>query len=85
MPQCEVMSYHGWQECLRLSGGNWELIATTQVGPRLVIIMHTGHILAEGTLNALQTRAQMEGSTQEEVFLRLTEGAEWATPSTAGI
>jgi len=36
MPQCEVVSYHGWRECLRLSDGDWELIATTQVGPRLL-------------------------------------------------
>ena len=36
MPHCEVMPYHGWQECLRVSDGNWELIATTQVGPRII-------------------------------------------------
>jgi hypothetical protein len=36
MPQCEVTAYHGWQECLRVSDGNWELIATTQVGPRIL-------------------------------------------------
>ncbi|GIV04865.1 MAG: hypothetical protein KatS3mg016_0440 [Fimbriimonadales bacterium] len=36
MPHCEVMPYHGWQECLCVSDGNWELIATTQVGSRLL-------------------------------------------------
>jgi len=36
MPHCEVMPYQGWQECLRVSDGNWELIATTQVGPRII-------------------------------------------------
>jgi ABC-2 type transport system ATP-binding protein len=41
-----------------------------------VIIMHKGQILTEGTLSELQARAQMEGSTLEEVFLRLTEEAE---------
>lgn len=38
-----------------------------------VIIMHKGRLLTEGTLSELQQRAQMEGSTLEEVFLRLTE------------
>jgi len=41
-----------------------------------VIIMHKGRLLAEGTLGELQQRAQMEGSTLEEVFLRLTEESE---------
>ncbi|MCX7992212.1 MAG: ABC transporter ATP-binding protein [Fimbriimonadales bacterium] len=41
-----------------------------------VIIMHKGRLLTEGTLNELQQRAQMEGSTLEEVFLRLTEESE---------
>ncbi|MCS7209456.1 MAG: ABC transporter ATP-binding protein [Fimbriimonadales bacterium] len=41
-----------------------------------VIIMHKGRLLAEGTLHELQQRAQMEGSTLEEVFLHLTEESE---------
>jgi ABC-2 type transport system ATP-binding protein len=41
-----------------------------------VIIMHKGRLLTEGTLSELQQRAQMEGSTLEEVFLRLTEESE---------
>ncbi len=41
-----------------------------------VIIMHKGRLLAEGTLGELQQRAQMEGSTLEEVFLRLTAESE---------
>ncbi len=41
-----------------------------------VIIMHRGRLLTEGTLSELQERAQMDGSTLEEVFLRLTEEAE---------
>jgi len=45
-----------------------------------VIIMHKGQLLAEGTLSELQQRAQMEGSTLEEVFLRLTEELEQAVP-----
>jgi ABC-2 type transport system ATP-binding protein len=45
-----------------------------------VIIMHKGRLLAEGTLSELQQRAQMDGSTLEEVFLRLTEESEQATP-----
>jgi ABC-2 type transport system ATP-binding protein len=45
-----------------------------------VVIMHKGRLLTEGTLGELQQRAQMEGSTLEEVFLRLTEESEQATP-----
>jgi ABC-type multidrug transport system, ATPase component len=41
-----------------------------------VIIMHKGRLIAEGTLSELQQRAQMESSTLEEVFLRLTEESE---------
>jgi ABC-2 type transport system ATP-binding protein len=41
-----------------------------------VVIMHKGRLLTEGTLGELQQRAQMEGSTLEEVFLRLTEESE---------
>ncbi len=43
-----------------------------------VIIMHKGRLLTEGTLIELQQRAQMDGSTLEEVFLRLTEESEQA-------
>ncbi len=46
-----------------------------------VIIMHKGQLLAEGTLSELQQRAQMEGSTLEEVFLRLTEESEQVVPA----
>ncbi len=46
-----------------------------------VIIMHRGRLLAEGTLSELQQRAEMDGSTLEEVFLRLTEESEQATPA----
>jgi hypothetical protein len=42
--------------------------------------MHKGRLLTEGTLGELQQRAQMESSTLEEVFLRLTEESEQATP-----
>jgi ABC-type multidrug transport system, ATPase component len=45
-----------------------------------VIIMHKGRLLTEGTLGELQQRAQMESSTLEEVFLRLTEESEQAPP-----
>ncbi|MEM2592895.1 MAG: hypothetical protein QXI60_09940, partial [Thermofilaceae archaeon] len=32
----ETGPYNGWRECLRLSDGVWELIAPTQVGPRII-------------------------------------------------
>ena len=33
---CKTIVYNGWRECLRLSDGVWELIAPTQVGPRII-------------------------------------------------
>jgi ABC-2 type transport system ATP-binding protein len=38
-----------------------------------VIIVARGRIVAEGTLEELRGRAQMEGATLEQVFLKLTE------------
>ncbi len=32
----EKYSYDGWKNCIRLSNGNIELIATTDVGPRII-------------------------------------------------
>lgn len=34
--QHEVLSYKGWENCIRLSNGQVELVALTQVGPRLL-------------------------------------------------
>lgn len=34
--QQEKVSYGGWQNCIRLSNGQIELIATTDVGPRVI-------------------------------------------------
>lgn len=44
-----------------------------------IIIMQRGRILTEGTFRELQAQSQMDGSTLEEVFLRLTEEAESET------
>ncbi|MCS7066274.1 MAG: hypothetical protein NZL85_08385, partial [Fimbriimonadales bacterium] len=42
MLHCETVTYNGWWECLRLSDGIWELVATTKVGPRLIRFGFTG-------------------------------------------
>ena len=34
--QHEILSYRGWENCVRLSNGLVELVALTQVGPRLL-------------------------------------------------
>lgn len=35
-PSCQLVSYGGWPNCMRLSNGQIELIATTDVGPRII-------------------------------------------------
>lgn len=50
-----------------------------------VIIMQRGRILTEGTFHELQVQSQMDGSTLEQVFLRLTEEAESETPVVSNI
>jgi ABC-2 type transport system ATP-binding protein len=73
-------------ELQRLRGEGCAILVSTHqldTAERLcdrVIIMHKGRLLTEGTLGELQQRAQMESSTLEEVFLRLTEESEQATP-----
>jgi hypothetical protein len=32
----EKITFHGWEDCLRLTNGQIELVVTTQVGPRIV-------------------------------------------------
>lgn len=34
--QVEEISYGGWEHCIRVSNGHLELVATTEVGPRIV-------------------------------------------------
>jgi ABC-2 type transport system ATP-binding protein len=69
-------------ELMRLRGEGCAILISTHLldtAERLcdrVIIMHRGRKLAEGTLAELRTHAQMEGSTLEELFLKLTEEAE---------
>lgn len=41
-----------------------------------VVILARGHVVAEGTMAELRTRADMEGATLEAVFLKLTEEPE---------
>ena len=35
-PRLDTIAYGGWSRCLRLTDGRTELIATTEVGPRLI-------------------------------------------------
>ena len=34
--QCDVIPYGGWANCVRLTNGRTELVATTDVGPRII-------------------------------------------------
>jgi hypothetical protein len=40
--QMEKVPYGGWQNCLKLSNGQIELIATTDVGPRIIALRFVG-------------------------------------------
>jgi hypothetical protein len=42
MVRCEAIAYGGWQRCVRLTDGEQELIATTQVGPRIIRLSFVG-------------------------------------------
>jgi len=42
-------------------------------------IIDQGHLIAEGTAAELRRRAQLEGSSLEDVFLRLTAETDEAT------
>lgn len=44
-----------------------------------VVILARGHIVAEGTMEELRKRADMEGATLEAIFLKLTEEPEIIT------
>lgn len=54
------------------------LAITEEICDRIGII-DQGHLIAEGTAPELRRRAQMEGSSLEDVFLRLTAEADDAT------
>ena len=34
--QTETITYNGWEDCVRLTNGEIELIVTTQIGPRII-------------------------------------------------
>jgi len=38
----ETISYGGWSDCIRLGNGQIELVATTQVGPRIIRLAFVG-------------------------------------------
>jgi hypothetical protein len=40
--EMEVVPYGGWENCIRLSNGEVELVATTDVGPRIIRYAFTG-------------------------------------------
>jgi hypothetical protein len=42
MLRCEEIPHNGWQRCVRLSDGRWELVAPTQVGPRILRFAFVG-------------------------------------------
>jgi len=46
---CEKIEYAGWKNCVRLSNGHIELVATTDVGPRIIRFGYEGgpNLLAE--------------------------------------
>lgn len=72
--QIETVACQGWPNCLRLSTASVELIATTDVGPRLI------HFSRPGGENQLHIFAETAGQTGGEEF-RLYGGHRfWIAP-----
>ena len=38
----EVMSYGGWEKCIRMQNGEIELVITQEVGPRVIRTVFIG-------------------------------------------
>jgi len=70
----EKYSYDGWKNCIRLSNGNIEIIATTDVGPRII---RFGFI---GEQNMFREFADQVGKTEGNEY-RLYGGSRfWHAP-----
>jgi len=61
----EKISYGGWPNCIKLSNGQIELIATTDVGPR---IMRFGYIGGQNLLNEYKDQVGKTGGDEWRIY-----------------
>ena len=61
----EKISYGGWPNCIRLSNGQIELIATTDVGPR---IMRFGFVGGQNLLNEYKDQVGKTGGDEWRIY-----------------
>ena len=77
--QIEKVAYHGWQDCVRLTNGNMELIVTTEVGPRII---YCGFC---GGKNLFANMSDELGGKGESEFQLRGGHRFWIAPETAEI
>lgn len=70
----ERINYHGWSNCIRISNGTVELIATTDVGPRVV---HYGLV---GKENEFYTNPTELGKKNGKEYLAYGGHRLWLAP-----
>lgn len=61
----ETVTYRGWEDCIRVSNGIVELIATTEVGPRIV---HFGFVEGNNELFVLEDDAGERGGDEWRLY-----------------
>jgi hypothetical protein len=61
----EKVSYAGWPNCIKLSNGRIELIATTEVGPR---IMRFGFVGGQNLLNEYKDQIGKTGGDEWRIY-----------------
>jgi len=70
----EIVEFGGWPNCIRLSNGEIELVATTEVGPRIIWL---GFV---GGQNLFKTYPEMLGRTGDAEWLIYGGHRLWAAP-----
>ena len=63
--EMEKVSYAGWPNCIKLSNGQVELIATTDVGPR---IMRFGFVGGQNLLNEYKDQVGKTGGDEWRIY-----------------
>lgn len=73
-PTLDNVEFEGWQDCLRLSNGEAEIVVTTQIGPR---IMRYG---LRGAPNAFQVIPKTRGQSGGDTWLPYGGHRLWVAP-----
>lgn len=73
-PPLETVEFEGWNDCLRLSNSDTELIVTTQIGPRII------RYGAIGGPNAFHVIPETRGKTSGDSWLPYGGHRLWLAP-----